>query len=147
MEALLPSAGDPTGQESYSHSSVRGVAGASDEPGDITESEVFGRSVCHGSGFTSPRLVLCRCAKYHRVSCIGQSGVEHSDVLLSPAIIIGKNDVSTLDCQREKNGEQSKKMHLDGEIAWRLRLNINVSNREKGKEEAIRNCIAMKKYI
>ena len=135
MEALLPSADDPTGQESNSHSSVRVVAGASDEPGDITESEVFGWSFWHRSGFTSPRLVLCRCAKYHRVSCIGQSCVEHSDVLLSPAVIIGKNDVSALDSQREKSGEQSKKMHLDGKIAWKLCLNINRSNREQGEEE------------
>lgn len=124
MEALLPSAGDPTGQESNSHSSVRIVAGASDEPGDHTESEAFGWSVWHRSGFTSSRFVLCRCAKYYRVTCIGQSGVEYPDILLSPAIIIGKNDVNGLDGQREESGEQSKKMilHLDSEIAWRLRL-------------------------
>ena len=32
MEALLPSAGDPTGQELNSHGSVRVVAGESDDP-------------------------------------------------------------------------------------------------------------------
>ena len=40
MEALLPSAGDPTGQEWNSHSRVRVVAGASDEPSEIKGSVI-----------------------------------------------------------------------------------------------------------
>lgn len=40
MDALLPSAGDPVGQELYSQGFVSGVAGASDEP-DHSSSEMF----------------------------------------------------------------------------------------------------------
>ena len=66
---------------------------------------------------------------------MGQSGVEDSDVLLSPAIVIGEKHINALDRQWKEGNEQLKKMHLDGATAWILLQDVDGSRDKEVVEE------------